>query len=115
MLIQFRCTTKRGAKNRLIYDPSLSQSKVLLAKLNTNLVDFGSEICSESLEVIASLTSIGAGYGILPSRVAAKYENLKKLVNAPAIKDEICLIYRPEKHNNKVSKGIIQILKNAKI
>lgn len=106
---------KQGAKNKLIYDPSLSQSQFVLKKFKHSLINLEGEICSRNLEVISNLTSLGVGYGILPSRVAAQYKSLKQLSNAPIFKDEICLIYRPERHHNKISQKIIQILKKSKI
>lgn len=76
-------------------------------------VTFNGVINSTSLEVVAKLTALGLGYGILPTRVTYPYKHLKKLSNAPVFKDEICLVYRPEKHNNPVSKKIIQIIRSS--
>ncbi|WP_412474240.1 LysR family transcriptional regulator [Halobacteriovorax sp. YZS-1-1] len=102
----------KNAKNKLILDASLSQSQYILKKI-AKKIDFDGHINSANLEVVANLTSLGLGYGLLPSRVAAQYPTLNKLKTAPIFKDEICLIYRPEKHRNKVSKKIIEILKTS--
>jgi DNA-binding transcriptional LysR family regulator len=101
-----------NAQNKLIYDSNLAQSQYILKKLG-NKITFNGEISSSNLEVVAKLTALGLGYGILPSRVTYPYKHLKKLNDAPIFKDEICLIYRAEKHNNAVSKKIIQIIRSS--
>ena len=110
------CTDEVGifhienAQEKLIYDQNLAQSQYLLKKMQ-NKTNFSGAISSANLEVVAKLTSLGLGFGILPSRVASQYKRLKKLKNSPIFKDEICLIYRPEKHTNNVSRRIIQMIK----
>jgi LysR family transcriptional regulator, cell division regulator len=84
---------KEGCHNKLIYDPNLAQSQSILIKIQNSLVNLEGEICSGNIEVISSLTALGSGYGVLPSRIAAKYQNLKLLSNAPIFKDKICLIF----------------------
>lgn len=98
------------AQDKLIYDKNLAQSEFILKKINKKICVNGA-LSSSNLEVAAKLTSIGLGYGILPTRVASQYSQLKKLKDAPVFKDEICLVYRPEKHNNPVSKKIIEAIK----
>lgn len=95
---------------KLIYDKNLAQSQYILKNMNSK-IHFSGVLSSANLEVAAKLTAIGLGYGILPSRVASQYSNLKKLEGAPVFRDDICLVYRPEKHNNPVSKSIIQAIK----
>lgn len=102
----------QDSQDKLIYDQNLAQSQYILKKINKK-INFNAVLNSGNLEVVAKLTSMGMGYGLLPSRVAAQYEHLKKIKDAPVFKDEICLIYRPEKHNNSISKKIIQIIKSA--
>jgi DNA-binding transcriptional LysR family regulator len=99
----------KDAQNKLILDHNLAQSQYILNKIN-NKNHFNGILNSANLEVVAKLTSLGLGYGILPTRVASQYNHLKRLKNAPMVKDEICLVYRPEKHNNTVSKKIIEII-----
>ncbi|WP_367274389.1 LysR family transcriptional regulator [uncultured Legionella sp.] len=99
-----------GAQNKLIYDKKLAQSQYILQKIHKK-IHFNGMLSSSNLEVAAKLTAIGLGYGILPARVAAQYTHLKKLNDAPVFNDDICLVYRPEKHNNVVSKDIIQAIK----
>lgn len=100
----------KNAQDKLIYDKNLAQSEYILKKINKTR-SFKGVLSSSNLEVAAKLTSIGLGYGILPTKVASQYSHLQKLRNAPIFRDEICLIYRPEKHNNAVSKKIIQAIK----
>lgn len=104
---------KEGAKNKLIYDQNLRQSQYIIQKIGKKN-RFNSSLSSANLEVVGKLTSLGLGHGILPSRVAAQYRGLKRLEGAPAFKDEICLTYRPEKHNNRVSKAIIKCIRDGK-
>jgi DNA-binding transcriptional LysR family regulator len=101
------------AQDKLIYDHNLVQSQYILKKIDKK-INFNGVLNSANLEVVAKLTSLGLGYGLLPTRVASQYSELKKLKDAPIFKDEICLVYRPEKHNNPVSKKIIQIIKSSK-
>lgn len=96
----------------LIYDEQLTQSQYILKKLN-NKIKFSSTINTSNLEVLAELAAMGLGYGVLPARVAARHANLQRLKGAPIFKDEICLVYRPEKHANPVSQHIIQAIKSA--
>lgn len=99
-----------NASNKIICDKNLAQTQFILKKINKQ-VRFSGMLSSSNLELAAKLTSMGLGYGILPTRVASQYKQIKKLKDAPIFKDEICLIYRPEKHNNLVSKKIIQAIK----
>lgn len=103
-----------GTQDKLIYDKNLAQSQYILKKIGKR-INFNGVLNSANLEVVAKLTSIGLGYGILPTRVASHYSHLKKLKDAPVFSDEICLVYRPEKHRNPVSQKIIQTIKASVI
>lgn len=98
-----------GAANKLIYDQNLAQSQYILKKLGQKN-RFDGVLNSANLEIVAKLTSLGLGYGFLPTRVASQYKQLQKLKDAPLFKDEICLIYRPEKHRTLVSKKLFRLL-----
>lgn len=100
-------------QDKLIYDKNLAQSDYLLKRIGKK-INFSGVLNSANLEVVSKLTSLGLGYGILPTRVAKQYPNLDKLKDAPVFRDEICLVYRPEKHRNAVSKKIINIIKASK-
>lgn len=102
----------KNAQDRLIFDKNLAQSQYILKKMDKK-IHFSSVLNSANLEVVANLTSLGLGYGLLPARVASQYAHLKRLKDSPVFRDEICLVYRPEKHNNLISKKIIQIIKSA--
>ncbi len=100
----------KNAQDKLIYDQNLAQSQYILKNMSKKIT-FNGVINSSNLEVVAKLTSLGLGYGLLPTKVASQYSHLKKLKNAPVFNDEICLVYRPEKHKNHVSKKIIEIVR----
>lgn len=102
----------KNPQDKLIYDNNLAQSQYILKKISKR-AHFKGVLNSSNLEVVAKLTSLGLGYGLLPTRVASQYPQLEKLKEAPVFKDEICLIYRPEKHNNAISKKLIQIIKSS--
>ncbi|MDF1758968.1 MAG: LysR family transcriptional regulator [Coxiellaceae bacterium] len=102
----------KNTQAKLIYDENLSQSQYLLKKLQRKM-NFDGSLKSSNLEVVAKLTSLGLGYGLLPTRVAQQYKQLTKLKDAPVFKDEICLVYRPDKHNNPTSKIIIKTIKTT--
>lgn len=66
------------------------------------------------------LTANGAGVGILPTRIAAHYPELKPYSATKADKslqfeDEICLIYRADIPKNLGAKKIIDYIKSSKI
>lgn len=103
----------KNAQEKLVYDQNLAQSQYILKKISRR-TSFKGTLNSANLEVVAKLTALGLGYGLLPTRVASQYPHLEKLKEAPIFKDEICLVYRPEKHSNLVSKKIIQIIKLSK-
>lgn len=102
----------KDAQDKLIYDQNLAQSQYILKKLGKKK-NFSGEINSGNLELVAKLTALGLGYGLLPATIASQYANLERLSGSPIFKDEICLVYRPEKHNNIVSKKIIQLIKSS--
>jgi DNA-binding transcriptional LysR family regulator len=95
----------------MICDTALSQTQNLLRQLKKNKINIGRTIESSNLEVITDLISSGCGIGILPTRVAqlAKTKKLKKILNSPVFKDEICILIRVENKNVKS----IQALKEA--
>lgn len=102
----------KDAGDKLIYDPNLAQSQYILKKLGKKK-DFSGELNTGNLELVAKLTALGLGYGLLPATIASQYGNLKRLSGSPIFKDEICLVYRPEKHGNHISKKIIKAIKSA--
>lgn len=103
---------RADAPPRLIFDQNLTQAQHILKKIGKKKL-FSGEITSENLELVAKLTALGLGYGILPTTIASQYERLKKMRNSPTFKDEISLVYRPEKHSNRISKKIIEIIRSS--
>lgn len=101
----------KNAKNKIIYDPSLNQSQQILKKVNES--NYNGKIHSNNLEVIAKLAGMGEGVALLPETVAKKYKDLVKVVKAPFYNDTLCLIYRPEKHKNSVSRKIIKLINES--
>ena len=88
----------------LYCDPNLKQTQELLRKIpHPFKIEF-----SNNLEVIAALVASGAGFGILPERVAkAIYKPLRKHDDAYAtVIDELCLVYRADAQNNAVSQKL---------
>jgi DNA-binding transcriptional LysR family regulator len=99
-----------SADHRLIYDQKLLQSEAILKSLSSDM-RFKTFINSPNLEVVAKLTALGLGYGILPTKIASQYFNLQKRIDSPVFQDDICLIYRPEKMQDSVSQKIIQMIR----
>ena len=98
----------------LICDPELAQVQSLLQKLRKKKKRlYQRTMLSSSLEVIADLSTAGAGIGILPSRVA-KLRKLRLLDKSlPTYKDRICLVYRVDYQRNQGSKTIINAIKKS--
>lgn len=94
----------------LFCDPELSQVQVLLPRLQKQGMAFSQIIASSSLEVIAALVKRGAGYGLLPERVAL-LEGDDKLckVNSrlPQHRDQICLVFRSDSLRTAAVKRVI--------
>jgi DNA-binding transcriptional LysR family regulator len=81
----------------LICEPSLLQTQDILRKLGKQGRNFKRTIECSNLEVIVHLATSGAGYGVLPARVAqASATALKAVPGAPKFQDEVSLIYRSE-------------------
>lgn len=116
LIIKKLCTdvvtlfSRAGAPRKLIFDPDLAQSQFILKKIKKKSAPFEGELCTNNLEVAASLTAQGLGIGLLPKRVASGQHHLSQIENSPEFKDEICLIFRVEKHNNTLSKKIISTI-----
>lgn len=104
----------------LICDDNLVQSQKILRELGKSGLEYDRITTSSSLEVVAMLTAAGAGVGILPTRVAAHYEDLRpysatKTDKSVQFEDEICLIYRADIPKNLGAKKIIEHIKSSKI
>ncbi len=120
-LITDEVTFYRGpgamAKDVLICDPDLLQTQALISKVKKAGLgeewQFRRVIHSSSLEVVAKLASIGAGVGILPSRVAKREPSykLKPIASkAPIFEDKLCLIYRPDAQRSLAFKTVVKAI-----
>jgi DNA-binding transcriptional LysR family regulator len=107
--------TTKSLSDVLIYNPELAQSQALLKKLKQKL-RFKRFLTTESLEIVAALTSAGAGVGILPSRVVEmSAPHLKRLPLTPSYTDEIAFVYRADLPKTEITKRLIDIMRSLKI
>jgi DNA-binding transcriptional LysR family regulator len=103
---------KNGAT--IICTPALSQTQHILNQLRKIVVAPPRIIESESLEVVAELTSNGCGIGILPSRVAARSsKKIFQIRNAPCYQDEICIIVRADNRGNFAMRELVAEIKKG--
>ena len=100
----------------LIVEPQLLQSQDILKKLEKKGIYFKRQVESSSLEVIANLIVHGVGYGIAPTRVMQTFsdKNIDRIKDAPVLKDQICLIYRPEFRKLKRGQAFIETVAGMK-
>ncbi|MBA3661065.1 MAG: LysR family transcriptional regulator [Gammaproteobacteria bacterium] len=96
----------------IICDNQSTQIQFLLRELkkkqNIN------RICSvNNLDMVAKLTTVGAGMGILPTCfVSYEYATkLKRLINAPAFQGEMYLIYRSENRKMLAKETVLSAIK----
>lgn len=99
----------------LICDTNLLQTQSLLKQMRQKKLEFRRTITSSNLEVIAALVADGAGIGILPGKVAARFEGLgiKKLPNAPKFLDRICLVYRADAQNSGTGRYVAKSIEKS--
>ena len=69
------------------------------------------------IEVIAEMTTMGEGVGILPFVYTNKYHGhkLTLIPNAPICKMRLCIAYRPENKNIKSLTTVLNAIKNVAI
>ncbi len=98
----------------LICDPSMLQSQSLMKKTKGK-IEFRRQISTSNLEVAANLVASGCGIGLLPERVAARFD--LKLVSSklPVFSDELYLCYRQDRQKSVASKVFIQAVLKAQI
>jgi DNA-binding transcriptional LysR family regulator len=104
---------KKGAKDTpkvLFSNQNLGQVESLRKKVASKHFGDWKWIHTESLELIRTLVSQGAGVGILPERIAkAESDQLGILdSNLPSYEDEIYLAYRKETLSSKAGQALIQ-------
>lgn len=107
--------TEATEESTIICDPDLIQTQWLLKRIHKKTLKYKRVITTNNLEVVASLTSAGAGVGILPASVITTfYKNkLVMIPGVPIYHDEICLVYRHENRNIKAIQIIIDAIKNC--
>lgn len=92
----------------LICNPDLLQAQSLMKRMKNSKFANWRVLETSSLELIAELTSRGAGVGILPSRVAAREKTLNAVSGAPIFNDDVCLVYRMEQKGVKALQFIAE-------
>lgn len=95
----------------IICNPHLFQTESILKKWKNKPKKI---IVTDSLELIARMTSEKIGYGIMPTRAVQLYApQLVEIKSLPHYKDEIALVYRPEFGKIQAEKLVIESLKRA--
>jgi len=111
----FEAPKERYGKT-LFGDPDLIQTQAILKKLHKPALDFTHFVPTPNLEVVHRMVATGAGYGILPTRVA-NCEPAVKLsivdVKLPSYKDQLFMIYRKEVMSSRAAKALIEIGKDC--
>jgi DNA-binding transcriptional LysR family regulator len=96
----------------LFGDPELIQTQWILKRLKKNALDFTSFVPTPNLEVVHHMVASGAGYGVLPTRVANCEPGTKLSVvdvKLPTFKDQLYLAYRKEVMSSRAAKTLIDI------
>lgn len=95
----------------VVCNPHLFQTESILKKWRNKPKKI---IATDSLELIARLTTEKIGYGILPERAVQLYSShLIEQGSLPHFKDEISLVYRPEFGKVLAEKLTIEAIKRA--
>jgi DNA-binding transcriptional LysR family regulator len=99
----------------LICDPDMLQSQALLTKMEKAGLKYKRTIFSSNLEVVCSLVASGAGFGILPERVATRVRefDLKTVKDAPSVPDRVCLIFRADVQKSKSGRAFAQSIEST--
>ncbi len=93
----------------LLCDPDLLQTQAILRQLSKKKSKFGRMLTSPNLEVIGELVSTGMGVGILPGRVARRF-NLKPFPIGVNFFDLHCLVFRADAQKSKASRAIAKFI-----
>jgi DNA-binding transcriptional LysR family regulator len=99
----------------LICDPDLLQSQAMITKVEKAGFKYRRTIFSSNLEVVCSLIASGAGFGILPARVATRIKSyqLKPVKDSPSMTDRVCLVFRADLQKQKSGRLFAQIIEKA--
>ena len=96
----------------LFGDPDLIQTQWVLKRLKKTNLDFTHFVPAPNLEVVHRMAASGAGYGVLPSRVAnCEPGTTLNIVDIklPHFKDELYLAYRKDVMTSRAAKTLIEI------
>lgn len=96
----------------ILCDPELIQAQTILKQMRKQGLTYARLVPCCSLEVIADLTKNDCGIGILPTKIAKRYD-LQQVPKAPTFQDEICLLYRGENRDVKAIQVITEAIKMA--
>jgi len=108
-------STFASGKSVLLCDPDLIQIQSIMKELKKKNIRPSRVLTSNNLEVISNLTERGCGIGIVPGRVAARWD-LKlctEFKDPPTFDDEIALIYRVENKRQKTVQVIAQEIRKV--
>ncbi|UXR65302.1 LysR family transcriptional regulator [Bdellovibrio bacteriovorus] len=100
----------------LFGDPDLAQTQWILKRLKRPSLDFTHFVPTPNLEVVQCMVASGAGYGVLPTRVAQSEGGHQLTVvdaKLPAFKDELFVAYRKEVMTSRAAKTLIEIAKDC--
>lgn len=102
---------KKNPQNHIIADLNLFQAQSIIKKW----VKAPKRVLStESLDLIARMTSEGCGYGIIPKRTVDLLGlELIQVSNTPVFSDQFRIVYRPEFGKTKYEKEIISAIHQA--
>lgn len=111
--VGFYVNAREHMRDVLIYDPNMLQSQSLLGSMKSLGIKFKRTITSSSLELIAHLTRLGSGVGLLPARVVKL--NAPELTPwseaLPIFHDRHCLIYRADAQSTKSARMLAHDLR----
>jgi len=108
--------SRKRRSDALICDPALTQVQWLLPRLSKQGFKYSQIIPSSSLEVIAGLVSAGAGFALLPDRVAGLRlnEGLTKVdPRLSEYRDQVCLVYRADSMRTGGAKALITAIREC--
>lgn len=98
-----------GGEAVLITDPDLWQSQHVLQALAKRKVSFRRTVRTSNLELVASLTTAGAGIGLLPRQIAQRSSGLAPLPGElPTVRDKHCLVFRTDAQRSAASRALVQ-------
>lgn len=103
--------SKKRYQEKLIFHPNMLQATSIISRWKKVP---NSSIDVPNLELIASLTESGAGYGILPMQVVKVLKiNLDIVMGAPTFKDKLALVCYPELIKYRDGQLIFNVLKKS--